>query len=68
MQPKRLAIPDIERYRKKTPEQRARVDKDIAKAFADFREYRKIRAEEVEKRRRSEGERVSSEDLRNRGY
>ena len=58
----------MERYRKKTPEQQAKAREDTRQAFEDFREYRKFRAEQVEATRRFGTDRVSSADLRNRGY
>ena len=58
----------MERYRKKSPEQQAKAREDTRQAFEDFREYRKFRAEQVEATRRFGSDRVSSVDLRNRGY
>ena len=58
----------MERYRKKSLEQQAKAREDTRQAFEDFRKYRKFRAEQVEATRRFGSDRVSSADLRNRGY
>lgn len=57
----------MERYRKKTPAQQAKVKQETREAFEDFQAYRKERAAYAESTRRVTG-RVSSADLRNRGY
>lgn len=57
----------MERYRKKTPAQQARVKQETREAFEDFQAYRKERQAYAESTRRTTG-RVSSADLRNRGY
>ena len=58
----------MERYRKKSPEQQAKAREETRQAFEEFREYRKFRAEQVEATRRFGTDRISSADLRNRGY
>lgn len=57
----------MERYRKKTPAQQAKVKQETREAFEDFQAYRKERQAYAESTRRMSG-RVSSADLRNRGY
>lgn len=58
----------MERYRKKTPAQQAKAKQETREAFEEFQAYRKERAARAEATRRPEGDRVSSADLRNRGY
>lgn len=57
----------MERYRKKTPAQQDKVKQETRQAFEDFQAYRKERQAYAESTRRTTG-RVSSADLRNRGY
>ena len=57
----------MERYRKKTPAQQDKVKQEARQAFEDFQAYRKERQAYAEFTRRTTG-RVSSADLRNRGY
>lgn len=58
----------MEQYKKKTPAQQAKVTQNTREAFEDFQRYRRERAERADATRRAGGSRVSSADLRNRGY
>lgn len=58
----------MERYRKKTPAQQAKAKQETREAFEEFQAYRKERAARAEATRRFGSDRVSSADLRNRGY
>ena len=58
----------MEQYKKKTPAQQAKVKQNTREAFEDFQRYRRERAERADATRRADGSRVSSADLRNRGY